>query len=66
MGHKSTETTSQFYWLTNVKDLADTINNPFMATYHSKKEEKEAYIEENEIQSRRNSSGHPFIQHDSK
>ena len=50
MGHKSSDTTSRYYWLTNVKELADTINNPFMATYHSKAEEKEAYIEENEIQ----------------
>jgi integrase len=47
MGHKSTQTTEQFYWLSNIKDLADTINNPFMATYHTKAEEKEAYIEEN-------------------
>lgn len=50
MGHKSTDTTAKFYWLTDIKTLSDNINNPFMATYHTKEEEKAAYIEENELQ----------------
>jgi hypothetical protein len=53
IGHNSADTTAQFYWLPNVKDLADTINNPFMATYHTKTEEKEAYVQENEVQKKK-------------
>jgi hypothetical protein len=46
MGHSNTMTTSSNYWLTNVHQLANTMNNPFMASYHTKEEKKEAYVEE--------------------
>jgi hypothetical protein len=50
MGHANSAVTSQHYWLTNVKDLATTMNNPFTGTYMNKEEEKEDYIEDNDYQ----------------
>ena len=45
MGHSNTHTTSTNYWLTNVQQLANTMNNPFMASYHTEEAKKEAYVE---------------------
>jgi hypothetical protein len=45
MGHSNTQTTYTNYWLTNVQQLANTMNNPFMASYHTEEAKKEAYVE---------------------
>ena len=50
IGHTSAATTSEYYLLLGAKDLADSVNNPFMSTYRDKKEEKQDYEEENDLQ----------------
>ena len=40
MGHKDTMTTSKNYWVANVLDLQEQMNNPFTGTYQAKQEKK--------------------------
>jgi hypothetical protein len=50
IGHTNSATTSKYYLLLGAKDLVDSVNNPFMSTYQDKKEEKQDYEEENDLQ----------------
>lgn len=48
IGHSSVDTTMTYYWLKNISDLANEINNPFTRTILSKEEikaEKDSEIE---------------------
>ena len=38
MGHKDTMTTSKNYWVANVLDLQEQMNNPFTGTYQKNQE----------------------------
>lgn len=46
IGHSSVDTTMTYYWLKNISDLANEINNPFTKTVVTKEEIKE----ENEME----------------
>ena len=41
MGHSSVDTTMTYYWLKNIEDLSNEINNPFMRTINSTVENDE-------------------------
>ena len=41
MGHKSVDTTSNHYWVADIQDIHDKMNNPFTGTYQENVREQE-------------------------
>ena len=50
MGHASADTTYRNYWVTNIKDLNASINNPFSETFHQNKNKLDDNPEDIELQ----------------
>lgn len=44
MGHSSVDTTMTYYWLKNIKELSDEINNPFIKTNDDPKSDEIEYL----------------------
>ena len=46
MGHKSVQTTSQYYWLADIEKLCENMKNPFTSTVYENDQEKESLCEQ--------------------
>lgn len=49
IGHSSVDTTMTYYWLKNISDLANEINNPFLKVVLTEKEQKEEALDREEM-----------------